>query len=410
MPNLRQGKLLALLLLFYLLSFTVKCSTFLLGIDVFLKGYTHLVKGQRVGLVTNQTGKNANNEATIDLLFNHPQVNLVALFAPEHGIRGVLTAGEKVPETTDPRTGLPIFSLYGGDNHRPPKVVLDILDTVIYDIQDVGSRAYTYIWSMAEVMAAAGDHNKNFIVLDRPNPLSCKQMDGPVTEERWLSFIGLYPVPRVYGMTVGELARYLNRAHSLNCRLVVIPMAAYTRRTTWNDVSLNWTPPSPNIPSVESAMCFAATGTIGVLGTVHIGIGTRLPFQMFGAPWMDNTHAVNYLNQCGLPGVNFKKFEFRPTTGLFNGEIVRAVNIQVSNSRIFLPAKTELHILNYLLHYYPTHFKWPPDKQDAFDKAMGTSRVRKDLLIGRDPKEITNTWKKEVAQFRKKIRPYLIYQ
>ena len=408
LPYSRQLRL--ILLFFILLPCVAAPSTFLLGIDVFIEGYIHLVKDHRLGLITNQTGKDSNGEATVDLLHRHPQVNLVALFAPEHGIRGTLKAGENVPGSTDSKTGLPIFSLYGGNDHRPPRVALDMVDTVIYDIQDVGSRAYTYIWSMAEAMAAAGETRKNFIVLDRPNPLSCSQFDGPITEKQWLSFIGLYPIPRVYGMTVGELARYLNREHQLNCRLTVIPMAAYTRTTTWHNINLNWIPPSPNIPSVESAMCFAATGTIGVLGNVHIGIGTEQPFQIFGAPWLDNAHAVEYLNTRKLRGVKFTPFQFHSTSGLFMGENVNAVKINVRDVSRFLPATTELTILDYLHRFYPNDFRWAHDKLKAFDKAMGTSRIRNGITTGRKVEELKAIWKGDLTSFRIKRQPYLIYQ
>ena len=395
--------------IFYFIPQLTTAATFLLGVDVFLNSYAHLVKGQKVGLITNHTGKNRAGSMTIDLLYNHPDIDLVVLFAPEHGIRGTQKAGEKVARTKDTKTGLPIFSLYSGNDHRPPKIALNIIDTLIYDIQDVGSRAYTYIWSMAEAMAAAGESRKKFIVLDRPNPMSCNQLDGPITEKKWLSFIGLYPIPRVYGMTVGELARYLNGEHQLNCHLTIIPMAAYTRKANWEDIQMPWTPPSPNIPSLESARCFPATGTIGVLGNVHIGIGTRYPFQIFGATWLDNVHAANYLNQCGLPGINFMVFEFKSTTGLFKGKNVRAVKLNINNINIFLPARTEIHILNYLQRFYSDKMKWVPEKINAFDKAMGTSSVRIALLNGYDVESIIRLWEKDLALFRAKIRPYLIY-
>lgn len=399
-----------ILFLFFLFPHVAISTTFLLGIDVFVKGYTHLVKGHRVGLITNQTGWSKSGEATVDLLSNHPDVNLVVLFAPEHGIRGKLKAGEIVPETTDTKTGLPILSLYGGDDHRPPKIGLNMIDTLIYDIQDVGSRAYTYIWSMAEAMAAVGEAGKNFIVLDRPNPLSCSLVDGPITEDKWLSFIGLYPIPRVYGMTVGELARYLNREHRLNCNLTIIPMAGYNRNMTWESTNTRWVPPSPNIPTLGSARCFASTGTIGVLGNVHIGISTQYPFQMFGAPWLDHVHAASYLNQCGLTGIEFRAFQFQPKEGLFAGRMVNAVMLNVSNAHTFFPATTELRILGYLQRFYPDQFKWIPEKFKGFDKAMGTSKVRVGISNGESVEEIARSWEKDLALFQTKISSYLIYR
>lgn len=397
-------------ILILLISHTTSAAEFRLGVDVFLEGYTQLVENHRVGLITNQTGKNSDGQTTIDLLYSHPMVNLVALFAPEHGIRGIQVAGEKVVEATDKITGLPIYSLYGGGDHRPSRVALDNIDTLIYDIQDVGSRAYTYIWSMAEAMAAAGEYNKTFIVLDRPNPLSCRQIDGPLTDDNWLSFLGLYPIPRVYGMTVGELARYFNREHDLGCRLVVIPMASYQRKKSWEETGLTWVAPSPNIPSTESAVCFAATGTIGVLGVIHIGIGTAYPFQFIGAPWLDNKHATDYLNQCNLSGVTFEPYSFKSTSGMFRGKVVNAVKLRVFSPSEFLPARTEVYILDYLQHYYKKDFTWKLDRFDSFDKATGTSSVRNQLLGAVRANVIVQNWDSDLRMFEAKKKRYLIYQ
>ncbi len=391
------------------LPFLSLSAAVLPGIDVFLQGYTYLVKGQRVGLITNQTGVDRNGIPSIDLLYRHPDVNLVALFAPEHGIRGTLKAGELVPDARDQKTGLKIYSLYGGKDHRPPKIGLDHVDVLIYDIQDVGSRAYTYIWSMAEAMAAAGEAGKSFIVLDRPNPLGCISIDGPITETQWISFLGLYPIPRVYGLTVGELARYLNREHHLQCRLMIIPMAGYRRSMTWPETGLNWVAPSPNIPSPESAYCFGATGTIGTLNLLQIGIGTDLPFQMVGASWLDSENAAKTLNRSKLPGVHFHPFQFVPKSGSQSGVKVNAVRLEVVDPRKFKPATTELHILSYLRNHYPRQLVWQPDRIPSFDKAMGTSSVREKIVNNENPDKIARQWDKEIAPYRQRQIPYHIY-
>ena len=395
---------------FFLFALNLQASPFLLGVDVFLKGYTYLVKGQRVGLVTNQTGKNERGESTIDLLHGHPDVNLISLFAPEHGIRGVKKAGEIITETVDSKTGLPIHSLYGGNDKRPSDVALNDLDILIYDIQDVGSRAYTYIWSMVEALAAAGENGKSFMVLDRPNPLSCKQIDGPITEDKWRSFLGLFPIPRVYGMTVGELARYFNNEYHLQCRLIVIPMASYNRNSTWDHIGAEWTAPSPNIPSTDSAICFPATGTIGTLGSVHIGIGTRYPFQIFGTPWLNANHAASYLNNSPLPGIAFKPFSFVPKTGLFRGQVVQALKLDIKSPQDFMPTTTEVYILHYLQKYYKDKFAWNTDRLISFDKAMGTSQVRNDIINNVDAREIVSKWEDDLRKFRHESRPYRIYE
>jgi uncharacterized protein YbbC (DUF1343 family) len=391
------------------LALSVQAADFALGVDVFLRGYTHLVKGHRVGLLTNQTGKNAAGVATIDLLYEHPQVDLRALFSPEHGIRGKIAAGKHIKGGADENTGLPIHSLYGGDSHRPPKVAIDDLDVIVYDIQDVGSRAYTYIWSLAEAMAAMGEQHKTIIVLDRPSPLTVQNIDGPVTEPAFKSFLGLYPIPRVYGATVGEIARYFNNEHDLGCKLIVIPMAGYRRDMTWDETGLKWIGPSPNIPTVESAICFGATGTIGEVGCMNIGIGTRYPFQIVGAPWMNAERSAAILNSKQLPGVVFQPTSFTMPTGPFKGQVTRAVFLRISDVRTFLPATTELVMLDHLQRHYAQHFKWIK-KHSAFDRAMGTDRVRISIEARHNPRDMLIQWQHMQRSFRGKLIKHLIYQ
>lgn len=391
------------------LAVSVSAADFALGVDVFLKGYTHVVKGQRVGLLTNQTGKNAQGVATIDLLYEHPQVDLRALFSPEHGIRGKVAAGIHIKSDVDENTGLPIHSLYGGDSKRPPKVAIDDLDVIVYDIQDVGSRAYTYIWSLAEAMAAMGEQHKTVIVLDRPSPITAVNIDGPVTEPGFKSFLGLYPIPRVYGATVGEIARYFNTEHDLGCKLIVIPMAGYRRNMTWEETGLKWIGPSPNIPSVESAICFGATGTIGETGCMNIGIGTRYPFQIVGAPWMDADKSAAILNGKKLPGVVFQPTSFTMPTGPFKGQVTKAVFLRISDVSTFLPPTTELVMMDHLQRYYPDHFKWTKG-HSAFDRAMGTDRVRISIQSGHDPQAMLKEWAVVQRPFRTKLKKHLIYQ
>lgn len=374
------------------------------GIDVFLQGYTSMVRGRRAGLVTNQTGRTAAGLSSIDALAAHPDVSLIRLFSPEHGIRGKVKAGEQVSDDWDERTGLPIVSLYGGRDHRPPPESIRDLDVLFYDIQDVGSRAYTYIWTLAELMAAAGENNKTVIVLDRPNPNGCLQMDGPITEDRWRSFLGLYPIPRLYGLTVGELSRFFNQCLKIPCRLIVIPMAGYRRSMTWKQTGLVWTPPSPNIPSAESAICFAATGTIGTLGTVDIGIGTSWPFQVVGGPWLDAKAMAQNMNARHLPGVRFEPVSFSRS-----GKHVHAVFLAVTKPALFLPSTTEVNLLQYLQKNYPKQLKWPSDRKNSFDKATGVSWVRQMLQQGRSATVITQTWQPEIERFRAATRAFRIY-
>ncbi len=384
------------------------------GLEVFLARYTHLVKGKRVGLVTNQTGVNAEKVSTIDIFHKDPRINLVALFAPEHGIRGDIKAGETVPGGKDSNTGLPIYTLYGANGHKPTKQALDTIDVLIYDIQDVGSRAYTYIWHLAECMSAATPAGKEVIVLDRPNILGAKTTDGPITEKEFLSFIGLYPVPRVYGMTVGELAYYLNNVERIKCRLTIVPMMNYNRGITWDKTGLPWIAPSPNIPNINSAYCFAATGTIGETSCVNIGIGTNAPFQIIAAPWIDGKTMAEELNKQQLPGVLFQSIEFVPEKGIFSKQKNSGVYINVTNPATFLPTTTETAILCHLKKFYANKFSFNPDKKPErlkkFDKAMGTSKVRIAIESGYNWKQISHSWLKENEEFRKNIQKYLIYK
>ena len=394
--------------IFFLLHFatSVSATQVQMGVDVFLEHHTHLVADARVGLITNPTGRTKTGTTTIDALQQHPDVNLVALFAPEHGIKAQEEAGKIVGDTQ--LDSLPVFSLYGRGSKRPKKAALDRVDVLIYDIQDVGSRAYTYIWHLAEVMAAAAEHDKRVIVLDRPNPLGGLTVDGPITEDKWLSFIGLYPVPRAYGLTVGELARYLNREHLLACSLTVVPMDGYQRNTRWTDIGRGWIPPSPNIPSPESAITFAATGTAGELGTLHIGIGTDMPFQIVGAPWINAPKSTRTLNALQLPGVQFQPIIFEPDTWLFRNQKVQAIFLDVTDPIAFRPTRTEIAILAHLIATYP-QFKIPQDRYDRFDRAMGTSTVREALLKGHTAQQIWEQWESGLEKFSAVREKYFLY-
>ena len=393
--------------LFWLITTSPSVAKVQMGVDVFLTGYTQLVAGKRVGLITNETGRTSSGVTTVDALRRHTAVNLVALFAPEHGIKGKVEAGKHIG---DSQLGdMPVFSLYGGGSKRPKKAALDRVDVLVYDIQDVGSRAYTYIWSLAEVMAAAAEYDKRVVVLDRPNPLGGLTVDGPVSEKKWLSFIGLYPVPRVYGLTVGELARYLNKEYDIGCTLTVVPMAGYRRNMRWQDVGQAWVRPSPNIPSPESAVCFAATGTIGTLGTLHIGIGTKMPFQVVGAPWIHADETARDLNLMRLPGVRFRPMTFVSEQYLFRGKKVGAVFLDVVDPVRFQPARTEVAMLAHFVKKYP-QFKMPSGRHNGFDKAMGTSTVREALLRGDDARQIWTRWSQKVLDFSMVRQKYLLYR
>ena len=379
------------------------------GLEVFLHNYTYLVKGKRVGLITNQTGIDANFNSTIDLLNHNPNVNLVALFAPEHGVRGNVRAGVDFSGNVDFKTKLPIYSLYGGGDHKPSKGALSKIDILIYDIQDVGSRAYTYIWHLAKCMEAARENNKEVLVLDRPDPFGGTVVDGPVLQNKYRSFIGLYPIPRVYGMTVGELAKYLNTEGKIFCKLGVIPMRGFRRGMSWEQTGLPWVPTSPHIPSPNSAYTFAATGIIGETGQFNTGVGYTLPFQCVAAPWISADVTSRKLNSLRLPGVKFRPIHYKPFYGKYKGQAINGVQIHVTNPAIFKPATTEVALLCHFQRYYK-HFKWDTSKYPTFDKAMGNDIVRLQIQSGTSLYKIVQDWQRELYEFKRKRAKYLIYK
>jgi uncharacterized protein YbbC (DUF1343 family) len=379
------------------------------GLEVFLAHYSKLVAGKRVGLATNHTAVDFQRRHIADIFKADKRIDLVCLFAPEHGIRGDIEAGKEVPDMKDPRTGLPVYTLYGKNGHRPTKKQLETIDVMLFDMQDVGSRAYTYVWHMAELMSACAEAGKTMIVLDRPNPLGGETVDGPVTEKQYLSFIGLYPVPRVYGMTMGEMACYLNKEEGINCNLVVIPMANYKRGMSFKETGLPWIPPSPNIPNPDSACCFAATGTLGELGTMNIAIGTPLSFQTVSAPWMNAQTAAEELNALKLPGVKFVPVVGGVKKLKGDGVIdLNGVQMQLVSPRLFKPATTELAVMCYLKSRYPAKFHCLPEKEKGFDKAMGTSDVRLSVMKGQPWSAIAARWTPALEDFKAKRLKYLM--
>jgi len=379
------------------------------GLEVFLANYTNYVAGKRVGLATNPTAIDFKGRHIVDLLKADKRINLVCLFAPEHGIRGEIAAGKVVPDMKDPKSGLPVYSLYGGKDHRPTKKQLDQIDVMLFDMQDVGSRAYTYVWHMAEIMSACAEAGKQVIVLDRPNPLGGEVVDGPITEKQYLSFIGLYQVPRVYGMTMGEMASYLNKEEGINCGLIVIPMANYRRGMSFKDTGLPWVKPSPNISTPDAACCFAATGTIGELKSLNIATGTPLAFQVVSTGWINAEAAAEELNAYGLPGVVFApvKGSVRKFDGSGSEEL-NGVQLRIVSPKVFKPATTELAIMCYLKSRYPEKFNCAPGAEKGFDKAMGTSSVRLGVMSGASWKSIAAKWNQPIEAFKAKRAKYLI--
>ena len=379
-----------------------------LGIDVLIEKHLDLVKGKNVGLITNSTGVSSQLESTIDVLNEKPGINLIALFGPEHGVRGDISGGEHVPTYKDKKTGIVVYSLYG-KTRRPTPAMLKNIDVLLYDIQDIGSRAYTYIYTMAYAMEAAKEAGIKFIVLDRPNPMSGNRIGGNVLDPKFSSFIGLYPIPYIYGMTVGELALLFNKEFKINCDLEVIPMEGWNRNMRWKDTGLMWIPTSPHMPHAETTFFVTTTGCIGELGTVSIGVGYTSPFELIGTPWIDGEKLAQELNSIKLPGVYFRPTFFKPYYYKFIKEQCSGVQIHILDQNKFEPAKTQVNILTALKKLYPEKNIFDEKRISMFDKAFGTDEVRKRVERGDSAESIIVDWGRQLEKFNKIRGMYLIY-
>ena len=324
----------------------------LLGIDL-IDENLDIFKGKKVGLITNATGINSNYESTIDILYK--KVNLTSLFAPEHGIRGANPAGGTVTDEIDPVTNLPVYSLYGSTS-TPTESMLENVDVMCIDIQDVGARFYTYIYTMANAMKACKQYNKEFVVFDRPNPVSGSVVEGTVLEMTYSSFIGMYPIVQRHGMTIGEIAKYFNEAQNIGCKLTVIKMKNWERDMYFDECDVPWVLPSPNMPTLDTAIVY--TGTCLFEGTnLSEGRGTTRPFELIGAPWIDAIELSNELNSLGLNGVYFRPASFTPTTSKFSGQQCFGVQVHVTDRYTFESVKTGYAMLEVIRTLYPSNFQ-----------------------------------------------------
>ncbi|MCL2572151.1 MAG: DUF1343 domain-containing protein [Defluviitaleaceae bacterium] len=350
-----------------------------LGIDQ-LEKYSSVFAGKRIGLLTNGTGINKKFESTVDLL--HKNFNLVKLFAPEHGVRGNLQAGVTLEGYLDERTQLPVVSLYGANRRPSPETLADI-DIFAFDIQNVGSRFYTYLFSMAYIMQACAENGKKMVVFDRPNPLNAKDVEGNILDLSCKSFIGLYPMPQRYGLTIGECANLFNSEYGINCDLTVIPMEGYRRDMYFEETGVNWVLPSPNIPTIDS--CFAFNATCIFEGTnLSEGRGTTKPFNFVGAPWIDGAILEEALNALELPGVKFRAHYFtpmpyHPKDGKHQGDMCGGVELHVLDRNTFRPVKTGVSMLYTVRDLYPEFKYLPPYREGGrqmIDYNTGNTYIR----------------------------------
>ena len=390
------------------------------GIEVLRSRNFDVLKGKRVGLVTNPSGVDRYLKSTVDILYNAPGVELVALYGPEHGVRGDVYAGGKVTDTKDAATGLPVYSLYG-ETRKPTAAMLEGIDVMVYDIQDVGVRSYTFISTLGLVMEACAAKDIEVVVLDRPNPLGGNKIEGCYVEQPFNSFVSQYRIPYVYGLTVGELAvmineEGMNRGQKGNqapakCKLTVIPMEGWTRDMIYEDTGLPWVLPSPNIPFKETPMYYASAGICGELyGFMNIGIGYTLPFQIFGAVWLDPDKLKERLDSYGLPGISFRTIWFKPFSGSQKGQLVKGLQyffIDYEKARL---TDTQFYVIQAVAELYPDKKAFEViTGYGLFDKVCGTDYVRLELAKRYKVADIQSYWRKDEDSFRTLSQKYHIY-
>lgn len=397
-------QLLGLFLLTPLPLSQVKVKPTIPGIEVLLSDQLHLVRGKRIGLITNHTGVDRNLRHDIDVLSSIPGVRLVALFSPEHGIRGTVQAGEKVSSAIDEKTGIPIHSLYG-EVTAPTEEMLKEVEVLVYDIQDVGSRFYTYISTLGHCLQAAAARKIPFIVLDRPNPLGGSAVEGPLLDEKFRSFVGAFPIPIRYALTPGELASFISASQRLEVALSVVKLKNWHRRQWYDETGLIWVPPSPNIPTLDTA--FVYPGMCLVEGTnLSEGRGTTKPFETVGAPWIDSFKLVEELGRKNLPGVRFRPITFTPTFSKFSGQACQGIQIHVTRRTNFRPVATALTLLQEVRRAYPARFQF---QESHFDRLAGSDQVRKALERDIPIEEIVASWQASLRAFEAERQKYLLY-
>jgi len=386
------------------------------GIDVLVENDFSILKGKRVGLITNPTGVTAGLISAADIFSHADQLKLVALFGPEHGIRGDAVAGSRIDSYIDSATGVPVYSLYGKTT-KPTGEMLKGIDVLVYDIQDIGVRSYTFISTMANAMSAAAEHNIEFVVLDRPDPLTGNKVEGNVLDPKFKSFVGLFPIPYVYGMTCGELASLLNNEGWLEggkkCKLAVVTMEGWNRSMWWEDTGLQWIPTSPHIPFAATALFCAATGIIGELEGLNVGVGYTMPFQVVGAPWVDGKALARTLNSKYIAGVHFRPVVYTPFYGPMQGKQVNGVEIHLMDREQADLVNIQLYILQAIDEFYPDRdilSHSDSSRVRMFDRVMGTDAVRIALEQKVPVPTIVAEWKREVEAFLPIRKKYLLYE
>ncbi len=381
------------------------------GLEVFLDSLLHLVAGKRAALLACPSSVDRNLRSSVECLYARPDINLVALFGPEHGLRGDAQAGKKVADSRDRLTQLPVYSLYG-PSQRPEPDMLRGVDVFIIDLQDGGVRFYTYLATTLYVMEAAGKAGIPVIILDRPAPISGVRVEGPVLDASHTSFVGPWTLPIRYGMTIGEIARLLNEEAQIGCELTVVPLADWSRDMWHDDAGLPFVPSSPNLPTLESMTLYP--GTCLVEGTnISEGRGTTRPFEYIGAPWLSAESLADELNALALAGLRFRPVYFQPSFGKYAGEVCAGAHLYVTDRDRLQPIEAMLHVLQIIKRMYPAEFAWRPrwaaGLRRPIDLLWGSPGLRRQIDADRPVAELIAAWQPGLAQFQQLITRYMLY-
>lgn len=386
------------------------------GIEVLRDNGFESLKGKRVGLITNPTGVDNDLKSTIDILHEADSVELVALFSPEHGVRGDVHAGDTVSTYIDPATGVTVYSIYG-KHKKPTEDMMKDVDVLLYDIQDNGCRSFTFISTMGLAMDACAEMGKDFMVLDRPNPVGGNKIEGCLTEDSCVSFVSQFPIPYLYGLTPGELAMYLNEEGLLQggkkVNLSVAPMEGYTRDMSFSETGMPWVLPSPHIPTPESALYYPVSGILGELYYMSIGVGYTEPFKIFAADWINAEDLAARLNSRNIPGIKFRPIHIKPFYSVGKGENLQGVEFYITDKDAAPLSLTQFYVMEELADMYPDHkvFENCDQKRfDMFDKVSGSKEIRKRFSENYKTADIEEYWNKDVEPFREASAKYHLYK
>ena len=387
------------------------------GVEVLRDNGFKQLAGKKVGLITNPTGVDNDLKSTIDILHDAPNVELVALFAPEHGVRGDVHAGDEFDNTVDPATGVQVYSIYG-KTKKPTPEMLKGIDALVYDIQDIGCRSFTFVSTLGMALEACAENDIELVVLDRPNPIGGNRVEGNLVEDGFYSFVSQFPIPYLYGMTPGETARYLNGeglvAGGKKAKLTVVPMEGWTRDMTFDETGMPWILPSPHIPQPVTSYYYPATGILGELYFVSIGVGYTLPFQLICADWIDAEKFSANMNALNLPGVKCRPIHIKPFYSTGKGENLQGIQFYIDDIPESSITLLQFYAMQVLAEMYPDKriFDVATDKSrfDMFDKVCGTDQIRLRFSKNYKVSDIIDYWNKDVESFKAKSSKYYLYK